>query len=99
MNYTIGIDIGTTAVKAVMTALGGERLDGYSARYPIYRAEQGAARLAQRRMNTAAVHAIERNAQEGDEDEDATGQFQYVDRATDIRSQDRRPVDCRLRGV
>jgi xylulokinase len=39
----IGIDIGTSAVKAVMTALGGARLDAFSARYPIHRPGPGAA--------------------------------------------------------
>lgn len=39
----IGIDIGTSAVKAVMTALGGERLDGFSARHPMHRPATGAA--------------------------------------------------------
>jgi xylulokinase len=39
----IGIDIGTSAVKAVMTAPGGERLDGFSARHPMHRPGPGAA--------------------------------------------------------
>jgi xylulokinase len=39
----IGIDIGTTALKAVMTAPGGERLAAHSARYAIHRPAPGAA--------------------------------------------------------
>lgn len=39
----IGIDIGTTALKAVMTAPGGERLASHSARYAIHRPAPGGA--------------------------------------------------------
>lgn len=37
----IGIDIGTGSVKAVMTDLGGDRLDGYAAAYPTRRPGPG----------------------------------------------------------
>lgn len=39
----IGIDIGTTAVKAVMTGPGGERLDALAAHHPMHRPAPGAA--------------------------------------------------------
>jgi xylulokinase len=39
----IGIDIGTTALKAVMVGPGGERLAAHSARYPVHRPVPGAA--------------------------------------------------------
>lgn len=43
MTALIGIDIGTTAVKAVMTDLAGDRLADYAAGYPLHRPHPGLA--------------------------------------------------------